>query len=402
MYNKKINQLFIGAALAAMAPVVNAAQTPAWNGSVLGFEAGQPGLLGDMLGIRPILEENGFHYNLGYLNEMAYNAGGGYNHDKHLAYIDQVSLTFTQDLERWTGIPDARLEGNIVNRNHDDNLTTKRLQDPRVSFNDLSCGGKSANSLTWNNWNIHTWGTTLEYKLTPTVTLKGGVMEQNPQAASRSHAWSWSTKGSKGILLPMEIETRPLMNGLPGAYNLGVVWTNAPQSDLYSGKSGGAGATDPQGYAEHNSTWFMYAGLNQQITRHADDPLRGMSVSLSGSLSDQRSNYIHSAVAASMRYRGLFDARPEDWIGFGLTWIDMSSHYARNQRYMNQLSGAADYNDPAWQPVAGHSLNGELYYRFRPVSWLELQPGLQYWHRPGGVAQTQDAWVVEWKTVVTF
>ena len=67
-----------------------------------------------------------------------------------------------------------------------------------------------------------------------------------------------------------------------------------------------------------------------------------------------------------------------------------------------QLSGAADYNDPAWQPVAGHSLNGELYYRFRPVSWLELQPGLQYWHRPGGVAQTQDAWVVEWKTIVTF
>ena len=71
MHNKKINQLFIGAALATMAPAVNAAQTPAWNGSVLGFEAGQPGLLGDMLGIRPILEENGFHYNLGYLNEMA-------------------------------------------------------------------------------------------------------------------------------------------------------------------------------------------------------------------------------------------------------------------------------------------------------------------------------------------
>lgn len=100
MHNKKINQLLIGAALAAMVPAVSAAETPAWNGSVLGFEAGQQGLLGDMLGIRPILEENGFHYNLGYLNEMAYNAGGGYDHDKHLAYIDQVALTFTQDLER--------------------------------------------------------------------------------------------------------------------------------------------------------------------------------------------------------------------------------------------------------------------------------------------------------------
>jgi porin len=66
-------------------------------------------------------------------------------------------------------------------------------------------------------------------------------MEQNPQASSRSHAWSWSTKGSKGILLPVEIEARPLINGLPGAYNLGVVFTNAPQTDLYRGKSGGAG-----------------------------------------------------------------------------------------------------------------------------------------------------------------
>lgn len=106
MHNKKINQLLIGAMLAAMAPAVSAADIPAWNGSALGFEAGQQGLLGDMLGIRPILEENGFHYNLGYLNEMAYNAGGGYDHDKHLAYIDQVALTFTQI---WSAGPAYRM-----------------------------------------------------------------------------------------------------------------------------------------------------------------------------------------------------------------------------------------------------------------------------------------------------
>ncbi len=94
----------------------------------------------------------------------------------------------------------------------------------------------------------------MEYKLTPMLTLKGGVMEQNPEASSRSHAWSWSTKGSKGILLPVEIEARPVINGLSGAYNLGVLYTNAPQSDLYTGKSGGPGATDPQGYAQHDST----------------------------------------------------------------------------------------------------------------------------------------------------
>jgi porin len=149
-------------------------------------------------------------------------------------------------------------------------------------------------------------------------------MEQNPDASSRNHAWSWSTKGSKGVLLPVEIEARPLINGLPGAYNLGVVYTNAPQNDLYRGKSGGAGASDPEGYLQHDDTWFMYAGLNQQLTQHQDDPNRGLSTSFSMSLSDQRSNYMHSVYAGSLRYRGLFDARPEDWIGFGITYFDVS------------------------------------------------------------------------------
>lgn len=227
-------------------------------------------------------------------------------------------------------------------------------------------------------------------------------MEQNPDAASRHHAWSGSTRRSKGVLLPVEIEARPIINGLPGAYNLGVVFTNAPQTDLYRGRSGGAGASDPGGYASHNRTWFLYAGLNQQLTRHQDDASRGLSTSFSMSLADQRTNYMHSVYAASLRYRGLFDARPEDWIGFGLTWTDMSSQYARTQRYMNTIGGVSDYHDTAYHPVPGHSLNGEFYYRFRPVSWLELQPGIQYWHHPAGISHTQDAWVTELKTVVTF
>lgn len=425
-----------------------------WRGTVLGFEPPPDPILGDMYGLRESLTNNGFTYNLGYLNEIGWNGGGGYNHDSHVAYIDQFALTLNQDLSRWTGIPDARIEANIVNRNHNDDLTTRRVQDPRVNINDLTqeswggqsitrlgwltfarsfddrrmtwrigmmnkvqtfdqiipcdfqmlsqCGGKSGNSLTWNNWNVHTWGTTLEYRLNPVVTLKGGVMEQNQDAASRQHAWSASTRGSKGVLLPVEIEARPLINGLPGAYNLGVLFTNAPQRDLYRGHAGGAGASDPEGYKTHNRTWFLYAGLNQQLTQHQQDASRGLSTSFSMSLADQRTNYMHSVYAASLRYRGLFDSRPEDWIGAGLTWTKGSKQYARNQREMNQISGVSDYNDVAYHPVPGDSLRGEFYYRFRPLSWLELQPGLQYWHHPAGISRTQDAWVTELKTVVTF
>ncbi|MDN0119885.1 carbohydrate porin [Yersinia frederiksenii] len=429
--------------------------TPKWQGIALGFEPQQEGLLGDMLGIRPILSENGFNYSLGYLSQLSYNAGGGYNHDKQASYIDQFSLTFQQDLELYTGIPDAVIEGNIVNRNHDNNLTRDRLQDPRVNITDLSqesfggqsitrlgwltfarsfadqklhwriglmnkvqdfdqiipcdfqtlglCGGKSANSLTWFNWNVHYWGTTLQYKLTDGLTLKTGVMEQNPDAPSRGRAWSWSTKGSKGILLPLELELKTnAFADLPGIYNLGVLYTNAQQRDLYTGVSGAAGATDPNGYRYHNNTWFFYGGFNQQVTKHQDDASRGLSVFYSMSLADQRTNYMHYAAATGIRYRGLFDSRPQDWLGLGVSMVKLSDYYKDNQRYMNQVNNVSDYANPSYSPVPGHSVTAELYYRFRVTSWLELQPDLQYWHSPAGVNHTQDAWVTGLKTVITF
>ncbi|WVD69901.1 carbohydrate porin [Orbus wheelerorum] len=412
-----------------------------WNGIVLGFEPPSKGIFGDMLGIRPILSNNGFTFNSNYLSQTAYNMSGGYDKNKHVAYIDQFAVTFNQDLERWTGIPDARIEGNIVNRNHNDDLTIKRTQDYRVLNNDQTqesagggsitrlgwltfarsfddrrltwrigmmnktqefdqtipcdfqlrtlCGGKSANSLTWSNWNIHTWGTTLSYKITPALTFKTGIMEQNNKATERSHAWSWSTSGSKGFLLPLEIETHTFVNGLPGAYNIGLLYTNAKQKDLYKDKS-------------YKNTWFMYAGMNQQLTQHKNDPNRGLSVSVSGSYHDERSNFMNYVISTSLRYRGLFDIRPEDWLGFGISYTDFSSHYAKGQKNKNKALNITDYKNPLYSPVATNALNAELYYRFKLASWFELQPDLQYWHNPGGIKRTSDAFVLGLKTTITF
>ncbi|WP_082159054.1 carbohydrate porin [Chromobacterium sp. LK11] len=82
----------------------------------------------------------------------------------------------------------------------------------------------------------------LQYRLTPELTLLTGLLEQNPQAPSRSHAWSVSTDGSLGILLPLEAEWRTRRFGQPGIYSLGLLYTNAKQTDLYLGQSGGPGA----------------------------------------------------------------------------------------------------------------------------------------------------------------
>lgn len=108
-----------------------------------------------------------------------------------------------------------------------------------------------------------------------------------------------------------------------------------------------------------------------------------MSLFYSLGLADPRSNYMHYSTSTGIRYRGLFDARPDDWLGLGVSMVKLSDHYRDKQRYLNQLNNATAYNDPNFRPVPGHSVTAELYYRFNVTPWLQLQPGLQYWHHPG-------------------
>lgn len=152
----------------------------------------------------------------------------------------------------------------------------------------------------------------------------------------------------------------------------------------------------------HNRTWFMWAGFNQQIMRSEDALNRGMSLAGGFALGDQRTDPFHMAASVALRYRGLFDALPNDWIGLGASWLDMSKYQARAKQLENDLNGTDDYTDANYTPVPGHSIQLDLYYRFRPVSWLDIQPDIQYWIRPGAIKETQDAVVLGVKTSLRF
>lgn len=78
------------------------------------------------------------------------------------------------------------------------------------------------------------------------------------------------------------------INGLPGAYNLGMLYTNGEHKDLYEGGNGGAGFLDPDGYKIHDNTFYIYAGINQQLTTVGNDVNRGLSVSNTFALGDQK------------------------------------------------------------------------------------------------------------------
>lgn len=80
----------------------------------------------------------------------------------------------------------------------------------------------------------------------------------------------------------------------------------------------------------------------------------------------------------------------------------MSNHLAQSARESNYSNNIRDYYNPLYQPVAGNAINFDLYYRLRPVSWLDIQPDIQYWINPGGIKETKDALVIGLKTAVRF
>ncbi|MGL4858910.1 MAG: carbohydrate porin, partial [Enterobacteriaceae bacterium] len=233
----------------------------------------------------------------------------------------------------------------------------------------------------WYNWNVYYWGTTFQYHINDQFTIKSGVLEQNPQAPDRGRHWSLSTDGSKGVVLPLELEWRPNTE-LPGIYNLALLYTNAKRDQLNRLQADGR----PQ---SKRDTIYLYGSFNQQLTRHENDINRGLSLSYSFGLADQSVTASEFTQSVSLRYRGLFDSRPEDMLAAGISYVRMGGDYKEQQAAMNQVD-------------ISHSTVSELYYRIRATPWLDLQPSLQYWQNPGAMASTSDAWVIGFKTFVTF
>ncbi|WP_241650331.1 carbohydrate porin, partial [Rosenbergiella collisarenosi] len=73
-----------------------------------------------------------------------------------------------------------------------------------------------------------------------------------------------------------------------------------------------------------------------------------------------------------------------------------------NRDQQQQQAVAAQQDIAGYWPTGSSAINTELFYRFQLTPWFQLQPSLQYWHNPGAISDTPDAWVMGVKTTVTF
>lgn len=407
-------------------------------------------LLGDWNGKRQQLEQQGYKFTASIMSQSATNLDGGYNDSNTFENAAQLSLGANLDLEKIAGWKDTTASL-VVTKRDGNALTLERIKDPRSSqlgnaqeiygrgkiwrlsqawvkkgfidntvqvkfgrmgmsedFNSsqcefqnlLLCGGQLGKSIgsIWYNSPVGVWAANVKYQFAPEWTLGVGVYEVNPdniKTESNSDGFNLDMNNVKGATIPVELAWKPKLaafNGLPGEYKVGALYSTAEANDIKT-----AGKV-------HDGKQSFWINAQQQLTNNGQDPKRGLYVSFNGVVNDKATTFVQSTQQLALWYKGPFDSRPNDSIGFGIANYVVNHRAKDKQIATNESRGYYSYDPIAsdYIPIQDDELNVELNYTYQWSPAVMLRPNIQYIHQPAGVKEVDDAWVAGLSVKVNF
>ncbi|KKC44789.1 carbohydrate porin [Acinetobacter sp. V2] len=407
-------------------------------------------LLGDWNGERQQLEQQGYKFTASIMSQSATNLDGGYNDSNTFENAAQLSLGANFDLEKIAGWKDTTASL-VVTKRDGNALTLERIKDPRSSqlgnaqeiygrgkiwrlsqawvkkgfvdntiqakvgrmgmsedFNSsqcefqnlLLCGGQLGKSIgsIWYNSPVGVWAANVKYQFAPEWTLGIGVYEVNPdniKTESNSDGFNLDMNNVKGATIPVELAWKPKLaafNGLPGEYKVGALYSTAEANDIKT-----AGKV-------HDGKQSFWINAQQQLTNNGQDPKRGLYVSFNGVVNDKATTFVQSTQQLALWYKGPFDSRPNDSIGFGIANYLVNDRVKDKQIATNESRGYYRYDAIAsdYIPIQDDELNVELNYTYQWSPAVMLRPNIQYIHQPAGVKAVDDAWVAGLSVKVNF
>ncbi|EJB8465868.1 carbohydrate porin [Acinetobacter baumannii] len=407
-------------------------------------------LLGDWNGKRQQLEQQGYKFTASIMSQSATNLDGGYNDSNTFENAAQLSLSANLDLEKIAGWKDTTASL-VVTKRDGNALTLERIKDPRSSqlgnaqeiygrgkiwrlsqawvkkgfvdntvqvkfgrmgmsedFNSsqcefqnlLLCGGQLGKSIgsIWYNSPVGVWAANVKYQFAPEWTLGVGVYEVNPdniKTESNSDGFNLDMNNVKGATIPVELAWKPKLaafNGLPGEYKVGALYSTAEANDIKT-----AGKV-------HDGKQSFWINAQQQLSHAGQDPKRGLYVSFNGVVNDKATTFVQSTQQLALWYKGPFDSRPNDSIGFGIANYVVNDRAKDKQIATNESRGYYSYDSIAsdYIPIQDDELNVELNYTYQWSPAVMLRPNIQYIHQPAGVKEVDDAWVAGLSVKVNF
>lgn len=407
-------------------------------------------LLGEWNGERQQLEQQGYKFTASIMSQAATNLDGGYNDSNTFENAAQLSLGATFDLDKIAGWKDTTASL-VVTKRDGNALTLERIKDLRSSqlgnaqeiygrgkiwrlsqawikkgfadntvqvkvgrmgmsedFNSsqcefqnlLLCGGQLGKSIgsIWYNSPVGVWAANVKYQFAPEWSLGVGVYEVNPdniKTESNSDGFNLDMNNVKGATIPVELAWKPKLaafNGLPGEYKVGALYSTAEANDIKT-----AGKV-------HDGKQSFWINAQQQLSHAGQDPKRGLYVSFNGVVNDKATTFVQSTQQLALWYKGPFDSRPNDSIGFGIANYVVNDRAKDKQIATNESRGYYSYDPIAsnYIPIQDDELNVELNYTYQWSPAVMLRPNIQYIHQPAGVKEVDDAWVAGLSVKVNF
>ncbi|MFJ3053022.1 carbohydrate porin [Pseudomonas nitroreducens] len=412
--------------------------------------------LGDWGGKRTELLEKGYDFKLDYVGEVASNLGGGYDQHTTARYSDQFALGTHLDLQKILGWDATEFQLTVTERSGR-NLSNDRISDPRAGqfssvqevwgrgqtwrltqmwikqqyfdgaldvkvgrfgegedfnsfpcdFQNLAfCGSQVGNWVggIWYNWPVSQWAARVKWNFNDEWYAQVGAYNQNPSNLETGNGFKLNGSGTKGTILPVELVWMPKVGAaqLPGEYRLGYYYSTAEADDVYDDVNGNPQALTGEPAKTHSGKHGWWVVAQQQVTAHNGDASRGLSLFANFTVHDKATNTVDNYQQLGVVYKGPFDARPKDDIGFGVARIHVNDDVQDRQRLVNQVNGIDDYDNPLYQPIQDTEYNAELYYGVHVTNWLTVRPNLQYIRHPGGVDEVNNAVVAGLKIQSSF
>lgn len=198
----------------------------------------------------------------------------------------------------------------------------------------------------------------------------------------------------EGATIPVELAWKPKLatfNGLPGEYKVGALYSTADANNIKTGEV-------------EDGKYSFWINAQQQLTQHGADSKRGLYASVNAVVNDRDTTAVESTQQLALWYKGPFDSRPNDSIGFGLANYSVNDRVTDRQIATNQSRGYDSYDALAsdYVPVQHDELNVELNYSYQWSPAVMLRPNIQYVHQPSGVKEVDDAWVAGLSVKLNF
>jgi porin len=387
----------------------------------------------DWDGIRSEWLDKGVDVRIGYVSETATNVQGG---DRELVrYTDQFTFSATLDLEKLLGLKQATFKLAITDRNGNnlsDDANLQSLQQVQelygrdqtwrwtqfwyqqkyldglvtwkvgrltegedfaafsCEFMNLTfCGAPVGNIVGsyWYNWPVSQWATDLKISLKGLGYFQIGAFDVNSDYLENKYSMDlWRPGNASGVLVPVEFGWLPSFgDGLKGSYKFGGWYNSSTAPDVVENVNGLPLSIYGGAPLMRHGQYGAYVNFLQQVTAPAGN--RGLSVFFNATYADRRTSTQDNQIAAGLLYKGPFDWRPADELGFAVGRTHVNSRIANVEIEQNATN-------PGSVNVQGYEYVTEVFYAVHLTRWLDLRPNVQYVAQPGGIARNTNDVIV--------